>query len=166
LKRYVIDASVAMRFVLTEDLSDKALLILEDFKNGISELIAPKLIEYEVGNALWMAAIRNIIKKDDAEESIFSIIKFGIGSINLNSEEAKNALKWSIENKITYYDSVYVLASKKVKAIFITADDKLYNCAKKEVPTISLRDYPKLEYKNKMGELWGNSDYDEWSDVK
>lgn len=158
----MIDASVAVRFVLTEDLSDKAILILEDFKKGLSELSAPKLIDYEVGNALWKAAIRNIIKKEDAEESVFSIIKFGIGSITLNSEEAKKALKWGIENKITYYDSVYVFASKKVKATFITADDKLYNCAKKEVPTIFLKDYPTLEYKNKMEELWGDGDYTGW----
>ena len=44
---YIIDASVASRFLLIEDLSEKAKLVLESFIKGNCELKAPKLIVYQ-----------------------------------------------------------------------------------------------------------------------
>ena len=41
MKTYVIDASVASRFLLTEDLSDKAELLLKGLLNETLDLKAP-----------------------------------------------------------------------------------------------------------------------------
>jgi hypothetical protein len=38
---YVIDTSVAFKWVVTEISTDKALLLRDDFRNGILELQAP-----------------------------------------------------------------------------------------------------------------------------
>jgi predicted nucleic acid-binding protein len=53
LKVYVLDASVATRFSLIEDLSEKAELVLEGFLKGKMDLLSPELLVYEVGNTLW-----------------------------------------------------------------------------------------------------------------
>jgi len=68
LKVYVVDASVAARLLLIEDLSDKAGLLLESFRDETVELKAPKLVTYEVGNILWKAATQKLIEIDYALE--------------------------------------------------------------------------------------------------
>ena len=63
----MIDASVASRFLLVEDLSDKAELLLKGFLNETLDLKAPQLIIYEVGNTLWKAVERGLIDYEEAE---------------------------------------------------------------------------------------------------
>jgi predicted nucleic acid-binding protein len=58
LKVYVLDASVAVRFLLDEDLSEKAELVLEDFLKGKLDLLSPELLAYDVGNTLWKSIKR------------------------------------------------------------------------------------------------------------
>ena len=138
---YIIDASVASRFLLIEDLSEKAKLVLESFIKGNCELKAPKLIVYEVGNTLWKAVKQGLIKLDEASEKLTYLIRLKIDQIEIDEETHRNILEWSINNNATYYDSAYVISSKKLGATLLTADDTLYNKAFKQVPTLHLRDY-------------------------
>jgi hypothetical protein len=56
LKVYVLDASVAVRFLLAEDLSEKAELVLEDFLKGswicYRRNCSPMRLETSYGRAL------------------------------------------------------------------------------------------------------------------
>ena len=47
--RFVVDASVAVKWLVAEDQSDTADRLLD----GSHELFAPRLMASEVGNALW-----------------------------------------------------------------------------------------------------------------
>ncbi len=58
MRVYVVDASVAARFLLVEELSEKADLLLQKFHEDAIELKAPGIVNYEVGNALWKAVRR------------------------------------------------------------------------------------------------------------
>jgi predicted nucleic acid-binding protein len=138
---YVIDASVAARFLLIEDLSNKAELILEKFMNGSIDLAAPELIVYEIGNTLLKAFKQELISIQKAKEKILHFLDLKINFIEINKDDHEKIIEWSIKNNVTYYDSVYVIASKKVKGILLTADDILYEKASKDVPTIHLKDY-------------------------
>ena len=140
---YVIDASVASRFLLVEDLAVEARLVLEHFLGGLLDLKAPGLILYEVGNTLWKAARQGLITDDEALQKFSRFLALKIGSIYLDADECKEALKWGLENGATYYDSMYVKATSKEKAILLTADDTLYNKSHRTTPTIHLRDYRK-----------------------
>ena len=139
----MIDASVASRFLLVEDLSDKAGLILEDFLGEALDLRAPKLVVYEVGNTLWKAIKQGFINLDEAVQKFSYFLELRIDSIELDEEEHKEALKWGVKNDATYYDSVYVRSSRKIGATLLTADDILYERAHKEIPTLHLKDYQK-----------------------
>jgi predicted nucleic acid-binding protein len=66
-----------------------------------------------------------------------------IDSIELDREDYKEVLRWSVKNDATYYDSVYVRSSKKVGATLLTSDDTLYQKAHKEILTVHLKDYQK-----------------------
>jgi len=140
---YVIDASVACRFLLIEDLSDKAELVLESFLEGNCDLKAPKLVIYEVGNTLWKAVKQRLISLEEAVEKISHLMKLKIDSIELDERMHRNILAWSVKNNATYYDGAYVISSKVSGATLLTADDALYRKASKEVPTLHLRDYTK-----------------------
>lgn len=138
---YVIDASVASRFLLVEDLSDKARSVLENFLGEVVDLRAPKLVVYEVGNTLWKAVKQGFINLGEAEEKFSYFLGLRIDSIELDEEEHKDVLDWGVKNDATYYDSTYVKASKKIGATLLTADGILYEKAYKEIPTAHLKDY-------------------------
>ena len=140
---YVVDASVACRFLLVEDLSEKAELVLESFLEGKCDLKAPKLMIYEVGNTLRKAVNQELIELDEALEKLSHLVKLKIDSIELDEKMHRNVLAWSVKNNATYYDSAYVVSSKALGATLLTADDTLYKKASKEVPTLHLRDYEK-----------------------
>lgn len=140
---YVIDASVASRFLLIEDLSNKAKQVLEGFLEGKLDLRAPKLVVYEVGNTLWKAVKQGFINLDEATQKFSYFLELRINSIELDRKEHKEALKWGVKNIATYYDSTYVRSSKKIGATLLTADDTLYKKAHEEIPTLHLKDYQK-----------------------
>ena len=140
---YIVDASVAARFLLFEDLSDKAEYVLEDFMNGKIELIAPELLIYEVGNILWRAFKQGFISLQDARERISYFLKLQLNVIKLGREDYEEVLDLSIKNDVTYYDATYLAAAKKVKGTLLLADNMLYERANKVVPTLHLKYYRK-----------------------
>ncbi len=138
---YVIDASVAARFLLSEELSDKAGLVLKDFLNGKISLAFPELTIYEVGNAVWKAVRSGFVPLDEAEEKIARLVKLGIEVVRFEGEDYREILRWSSDNDVTYYDGAYVVASKKTDGALLTADDLLYEKAKDTIKVVHLRDY-------------------------
>src|SRR5438874_686678 len=59
--KYVLDASVAMRWVIPDPLSLKALQLRDDYLNKIHELVAPDIFPAEAGNALTKAERQKLI---------------------------------------------------------------------------------------------------------
>jgi predicted nucleic acid-binding protein len=143
LRVYLVDASVAARFLLIEELSDKAEWLLQRFQDDVIELKAPGLVRYEVGNTLWKAVKTRLIDVHEASQKFSQFMKLKLDCVELDEQECLNALAWAVRNDATYYDSVYVKACEKTGAVFLTADDTLYERAAKEVPTLHLRDLRK-----------------------
>jgi len=138
---YVIDASVAARFLLTEDLSDKAGLVLEDFMNGLIALAAPELMIYKTGNTLWKAFKQGLINMEKAKEKISQLLDLNIRFIELDGDDHESIMDWSTENSATYYDGAYVVASEKAGGALLTADDILYEKAGARITAVHLKDY-------------------------
>lgn len=140
MRVYVVDASVAARFLLVEELSEKADWLLQEFHEDALELKAPGLVNYEVGNALWKAVKQKVIDAQEASRKFSQFIKLKLDCVELDEQESLEALTWAMKNDVTYYDSVYVKASEKTGATLLTADDTFYGSASKQVPTVHLRD--------------------------
>jgi predicted nucleic acid-binding protein len=60
--RYVLDASVALRWVLPDPLRPKALQLRSDYQAKIHELLAPDIFIAEVAGALTKAERQKIIR--------------------------------------------------------------------------------------------------------
>ena len=138
---YVVDASVAARFLLVEELSDNAGQILKDFLDGVIDLRTPQLLVYEVGNALSMSVLNGFITVHEAGQKLHSLLKLKMNILSLDEKDHQAILAWSTENEVTYYDGAYVISSKKIGAPLITADDLLYEKAKRKIPVVHLREY-------------------------
>jgi len=141
LRVYVVDASVAARFLLVEDYSVEAGRVLEGFGEGKFDLKAPGLVVYEVGNVLWKAVKQGLMGLDEAKEKFMVFLGLKIGSVELDEGDHEEVLEWAARNESTYYDGAYVRAAVKTGATLLTADTALYSLARKEVSTIHLRDY-------------------------
>lgn len=140
MRVYIADASVAARFLLVEELSDKAGSLLQRFHDDAVELKAPGLVRYEVGNTLWKAVRQRKMGSRQASEKFSQFIRLKLDCVELDEQECVDALTWAVQNDMTYYDSVYVKASEKTGATLLTADDLLCEKASKIVPTLHLRD--------------------------
>jgi len=143
LRVYLVDASVAARFLLVEEFSDNAEWLLQMFHDGAVELKAPGLVRYEVGNSLWKAVKQRLIDIHEASQKFSQFIKLKLDCVELDEQDCLSVLTWATRNDATYYDSVYVKACEKTGAILLTADDALYERASKEIPTLHLRDLRK-----------------------
>jgi predicted nucleic acid-binding protein len=53
--KYVLDASVAVKWVLPEADSAKAISLRDDYRKGVHELIAPDIFKLEAAHALTRA---------------------------------------------------------------------------------------------------------------
>jgi predicted nucleic acid-binding protein len=129
LNRYVVDASVATRFVLGEGLEDEAKSILEGFIEGEYNLLAPILINYEVGNALRTAAARKEIGEEESGEAYEIFLRFKLDVENMELDDYLGALALSGRRNISLYDAAYIWLSKKLAAPLVTADAKQMEAA-------------------------------------
>ncbi len=55
MSRFILDASVAFKSLVIESDSEMAARLIEDYRNGVHELIAPGILPIEVGHALTRA---------------------------------------------------------------------------------------------------------------
>lgn len=64
--KYILDASVALKWVLSEADSPAANKLRDDFKQGNHELLAPDTLPVEVAHALTRAERKGLIPKGQA----------------------------------------------------------------------------------------------------
>lgn len=116
----VIDASVACKWYLDEDESDRAQAILD----GDELLVAPALLLAEVGNVLWQRLRKGQIQPRQADEIVTHL-----PDVFLVLAEARDlladavAIARSLDHPI--YDCFYLALTKRWDAPLVTADDSL-----------------------------------------
>ena len=77
MRRYVLDASVAVKWLPPEDLSPQAVRLLK----GNNSFLAPDLIYGEVGNVLWKRARRGDISNQFALAAYDLFIRFDVTTV-------------------------------------------------------------------------------------
>lgn len=142
MKRYVVDASVAVKWLIPEEHSEQAMKLLEDWFKEDMELNAPSWLKLEVTNALTKYVKRQIIDAEKAHEG-FEIFR----SIELNYVEEDwplidDALKSSTSIGLSMYDAIYYTLARRMKATLITADVEFINKVKADISVEDVRDRP------------------------
>jgi len=133
---WVVDASVAAKWILPaagEGLVEQAEHLVERHVRRELQLLAPTLIEAEVGNVLWKAVRRKRISHSDAENSLRRFTELGVQAIP-TSDLLGQALQIAVGSDRSFYDSLYVALALATKTDLITADERLVNALGSRFP--------------------------------
>jgi len=131
---FIIDASVAVKWYVSEELRDKALRLREDFLSEIVDLEAPSLILYEVGNAI---RYHPGATAHECVSAVRELRNLGIAIRDLDDAAVGAAAKLAFEEKLTFYDAAYLSLAKTMEATLITADKELYDRLSNERKALS-----------------------------
>lgn len=125
-EQLVVDANVVAKLYLRdEQYTAKADLLFSRFKQGEVQLIAPRLITYEVPFAIKRGTVRVKAAKEIWQAALSSFDSLGLFIID-DSDAKREAMRLAIDYACTYYDAFYLLLAEDLECHFITADEKLW----------------------------------------
>lgn len=117
---HVVDASVALKWVLQEDLSEAARALV-----SAQTLIAPNLLMIECGNVLWASVRRKQIDKQRAIEGLAKIMATPL-RLHAEANLLPLALTIAFDVDRSAYDSLYLALAVQESAVLVTADEKFF----------------------------------------
>jgi predicted nucleic acid-binding protein len=111
-----------VKWYVKEEMRDIALRLRDHFVSDLVDLEAPSLILYELGNALRHHPGSTVI---DCAEAVKQLRNIGLTFHELDDNLIDLAANLAYEEKITFYDAVYLALAKDLHAALITADVNL-----------------------------------------
>lgn len=115
----LVDASVALKWLVKEVNSDKALAL-----PATGPLIAPDLLWTEVANGLWRKAARGDIDAASAL-AVLPVLDAMIDERVSSSDVTRAALALAMELQHPVYDCVYLALARQRDIPLVTADERL-----------------------------------------
>jgi predicted nucleic acid-binding protein len=129
--KYILDSSVALKWVLPEQDSGTANRLRDEFHNGLHELLAPDTFPIEIGHALTKAERRRTIKAP-RDWAFWQSIMADCPALDLSIPLMPRAYAISSQMRIGVYDCLYVDLAERETCELLTADLKLINALKKQ----------------------------------
>ena len=119
MKALVIDASIAIKWVVEEDATELALALRRQ-----ARLVAPDLLVSECANILWKKVQRKQLSKDEA---LLAARLLQSAEIELVPTRAlmKAATRLAIELDHPAYDCLYLALAIENDCRFVTADERM-----------------------------------------
>ena len=138
----MVDASVIAKWVLPgEPYQEKAVRLKEDHVSETVELSSLCLAIQEVANSFWRATKLKRISETDAKEALKALNDIRIELHELNWAQTAEALSIACNLNLTICDASYIFLAKEIRAPLITADQKLYETARKQFKILHIKDY-------------------------
>ena len=123
--KYVLDSSVALKWVLDEAESEAALALRGE------DLIAPALWLAEAANALWRRSRIGDISADEASSRLSELLNAPIASLAMEPY-LDRALKLATQRGHPVYDCVYLAVALHHDTHVVTADRRFVSAAGRE----------------------------------
>ncbi len=128
----VVDASVAVLWVLEQDGSPRALTLRNE-----TPFIAPSLIVAEVGNAIWKAVRRGEVSRENGLIAIKAALSAFAQLAPMESLYSR-ALELSTELDHPIYDCFYLALAERERVPLVSADERLLRKSE-QLPGIEVR---------------------------
>ena len=120
--RLVVDASVAVKWLVEEEGSETA----ERLLRGNSDLHAPRLLASEVANAVWRKARAGEIGRGEAGMLVHAISEIPLHWCK-DEELGADAVRLALAFDRPVYDCVYLALAHRIGAQLVTADARFAN---------------------------------------
>jgi predicted nucleic acid-binding protein len=133
--KYVLDSSVALKWVLPEPDSAKALQLRSDAQAAVHELIAPDIFPIEVGHALTRAERQRRINPPDGW-LFWRGIMADCPKLHSSLVLMPRAYEISSQARIGIYDCLYIALAEREGCQLATADDRLVRNLQASFPFI------------------------------
>jgi len=131
--RIVVDASVALKWVLDEEESDRA----EALSEG-RELLTSALLWAEAGNAIALRVRRGELSRTLAADALRDLCAAPLGTRPLNADVAMAALNLACDLTHSIYDCCYLALAIQENSVVVTADRR-FRSAVAEYPSLADR---------------------------
>src|SRR5712691_1264976 len=131
----VVDASLAIKWVLLEQDSDTAAILLDRWTNEGKEIIAPALFTYEVTNILHRRVVTNKLTYEEAKKGLTKLFTI---PVSLDFSEYENISAGAMEFAHRFdlpaaYDAHYLALAERESCEYWTADTRLWNAVKRKL---------------------------------
>ena len=117
---WVVDASIALKWVIPEALSDAATRL----RDGEDEFLAPDLLLVEVANALWKKTTSGEISAREADVALDLVAQSGI-DLHPTGPLLPRAMEVARRLAHPVYDCVYLALAEREHIALVTADQRL-----------------------------------------
>lgn len=133
MSEIVVDASVALKWLVQEEYSADALLLLSSSVISRWSLIAPEVILAEVGHALRRLVNRNELTAPQATALFDAFVAHNpiqLFSLTWRTQQnltlAQDAMQIGNQYICSFYDSVYIALALGRNGTLVTADRRLF----------------------------------------
>jgi predicted nucleic acid-binding protein len=129
----VVDASVAVKWVIPEVLSTEA----DALRDRAEHLLAPELLLPEAANALWKKLTRGELRAAEAAQALELLMGSGL-DLRPSAPLLGRALDLARRLRHPVYDCVYLALAEREGATLVTADQRLLArlARRRDYPTI------------------------------
>lgn len=134
--KYVLDANVALKWVLPESDSQVAIRIRDEFAQGMHELLAPDVFPVEIAHSLAKAERQGKIKVGEGLPKMQDVFTF-LPDQHPYQPLLARAFGIASAARIGVYDCLYVVLADQEGCELLTGDMKLVNALKKQFPFIT-----------------------------
>lgn len=144
----MVDASVAVKWVIPEVDRDRAHKLIGDVARAGGRILAPAHFPGEVGNAIYQRLRSNDPSKHldlaDAEEALAGFLTYPVEVIETTPALLAAAFSFAHDQSLVgIYDALYVVLARELDAELWTADGRLLTQLAGRAPWVrALRDYP------------------------
>ena len=133
----VVDASVAVKWILPEQDHEQALMVQEQYQNEQLDILAPYLLVSEVANVLWKRQSRGDIGPDTARRCFQQFLDDCPTLLDVAAVSAA-ALALAMAHRRPVYDYLYLALALEQRCDVITADERFFNAVNMAFPCVRL----------------------------
>lgn len=134
--KYVLDSSVAFKWVVVEALTDTARRLHDEFRQGTHELIAPDVFPIELAHSLTRAERQGRLSPPEASILLADVLLTG-PQLHPSLTLLSQAVTISSQARIGVYDCLHVALAQQEGCQFVTADNRLINGLRPSFPFIT-----------------------------
>lgn len=122
--KLIVDANIALKTVLPESDSILAIKLIDEFTQGLHELLAPDIFPAEIAHALTRAERQRRIAPPEGW-LFWNEIMASPPDLHPHLPLMQRAFEVSSSMRIGLYDCMYVALAEQEQCELVTADEKL-----------------------------------------